>query len=120
MHHLFSHDNKIKTLESSLLSGVSHNIVLVIDAAASQQSSNNSQGHSTEASSGECKTQSASKQTSLYGKINDKNKSIASRFWGTGEARSAGFISVRKPVFPLRFQGPEKSNTPQVSQIQEL
>lgn len=48
--------------------------------------------------------QSRQTEVAARQKINDRN--IASRFWGTGEARSAGFISVCKPDFPLRFRGP--------------
>lgn len=47
-----------------------------------------------------------SRQAAVTTEQNKKDKESASRFWGTGESRSAGFISVRKPEFPLRFRGP--------------
>lgn len=55
-----------------------------------------------------------SSETALAGsshyKAKTKGKDVASRFWGTGEPRSAGFISDCKPEFPLRFRGPGKLN----------
>lgn len=109
--------------KATLLPRVSHNITHFTDAAALQQCgkhnkdemgggerSSYTRSHNKRKQWGGAKnpahTHKQSQQAGVMTRQNKRRKN-SSRFWGTGDSRSAGFISVCKPEFPLRFRGPE-------------